>query len=267
MVQWFACESPGVCGVLNCDFKRIIIPKELKRSALKYFILPLALVLTCCRKETDIRITVFNPYDQQPVKGAKVVINELRQSNFISSGWGKQYDKHAEIGSGYTDDNGVIVFSDESLRRNSKYDYRFVLEESYGVKNTNFDPSLYRDITKGSTNDIVICDYTKGTVDIQFTGLFSPANPGDSLCILPSWPGLFDPVKHDYITGEGLATICLAYNSANTFPANHLITGQPDKACGTVHLTIRKRKKGILSIDTMTVHFPPRKTTTIPITW
>jgi hypothetical protein len=150
---------------------------------------------------------------------------------------------------------------------NSKYDYQLKLEESCDEQNKNFDPNSYQDLKKGKLNDIVVCDYTKVTVNIQFNDLFVPAQPGDSICILPHWFELFDPVKSSYIKGEGIQNIYLSYDLMNTLPGNYAINGNPDNACGKVLLTIRKRKQGILTIDTMTVQFYPKQTRVIPVKW
>jgi hypothetical protein len=231
------------------------------------FLIPAILLLSFCRKKTDITITVFNPYIQQYVKDAKVSVLELRHSNYFTSGWGRRYDRYSTIASGTTNDNGVVVFNNEKLRSNSKFEYVYRITEAWGSKNTNTDPAKYDNIRKGKANDFVICDYTKGTASVRFSNLFVPAQQGDSLSVLTYWYDLYDPFEESYIKGDGIYDFSLVYDPAVNLPVNYSFSSYPDQAGGKVLLTIRKRKLGVLTLDTVTVQFYPKKTTVIPINW
>jgi hypothetical protein len=239
----------------------------MRTSIFKYSSLAVAItILTFCKKKTNIKIRVFNPYIQENVKDARISIVELHKSNFFTSGWGKIYDNNKEIASGYTDENGEIFFEKEKLRMNSNYDYIIRLTETWGVKNTTFDSHDYKNLNKGKTNDIIVGDYTKGTVNLQFNNLFMPAQSGDSISILPVWYDLFDPRTDQLIKGEGIQNFSLSYDRFNHSLNNYDFTYE-DETCGKVFLTIRKRKLGVLTLDTMTIQFYPQRKTLVPVNW
>jgi hypothetical protein len=227
------------------------------------------MTFTFCKKKTDLKVTVYNPYIQKYVKDAKISLKEFHESNFFTSGTlgTKTYDRMKVVASGYTDENGVVIFSNEKLRPSRMYHYFIDLTEIWGSSTKQFDRNAFASLDKGNANERVISDYTKGTANIQFNNLFQPAQSGDSICILPDWHELYDPQYNQNITGEGIENIYISYNVSNNLPNNFSINGYPEHAGGKVLLNIRKRKLGILTLDTMTIQFYPKQTTTIFINW
>lgn len=244
----------------------------MKIKALILNLLTIGLMLvtfTFCKKKTDLKVTVYNPYIQEYVKDAKILLEEFHESNFFTSGTygAKRYDRMKVVVSGYTDENGVIIFSNEKLRSSSMYHYFINLTEIWGSSTKQFDRNDFASLDKGNSNERIISDYTKGTFKIQFNNLFQPAQSGDSICILPDWYELFDPQYNQIIRGEGIDNIYITYDVSSTLPSNFSINGYPEHAGGKVLLNIRKRKLGILTLDTMTIQFYPKKTTSIFINW
>lgn len=236
-------------------------------AMLRYFMFASIIgTLTFCKKKTDVKVRVFNPYIQQYVKDAKVTLIELHRTNFFTSGWGKTYDRKKEIAVAITDADGKVSFSSEKTKLNAKYIYKAVLTEAWGEPLFS-DGYGSKEINKLGDNNILLGDYTKGTAKIQFSNLFTPAQSGDSISIVPEWASLPDPVTGSPVISTGFENYHLAYDNTKILPPNYSINTYANQACGKALLRIKKRKMGIVTKDTLTVQFYPKQTTIILVNW
>jgi hypothetical protein len=236
------------------------------RKILHVFLLGLLLCFWNCKRKTDIKITIFNPYIQAYVKDAKISIVEFHTAGKFSGCYGCRYDKANTIADGSTDENGEVVFDDLKMKWNENYEYGFRINEIWGSDKVDYDYGTYDRFQKGKTNSLVKCDYTKGASNIHITNLFIPGASGDSLILIPEWYDLYDPQQQTWIKSEGMQKIQLAFDDdANLRGDVNIANGS--LAAGKVKLTVRKRKMSSVTVDTFSVQFYPKQTTNVIINW
>ena len=235
-------------------------------KAVKYFlIIVLALIVTACKKKTDIEIKLYNPYLDEYVKGATIAIIERK-----GNAGGGLFSGNAtckEVATSVTDENGIAMFDNTKLKTRDGYVYYPVLKEAWGITK-NYSCGGYNGnfIKKGVVNSIIKSDRTDGgNLSMQYNNLFSPAILGDSLYAFALKLSGYDPELGRILEGSGGIAGVQAYDPLLSYPST--ILSNNTKINGRFEVYIRKKKNGVVTVFTDTIKSYPNQTTIIQVDW
>lgn len=223
------------------------------------------LLFTTCKKKTDIRVMLYNPYLDEYVQGATIAIIE-RKGN-AGGGIFAGGVSCKEIATATTDASGTAIFNDTKLKKREGYVYYPVTKEAWGITNS-YPCGGYNGafLTKGGTNTIIKSDRTDGgIVKVQYNNLFSPAVNGDSIYVFAYVITNYDPELGHDIGGAGVHGNFIAFDSSQSpYQSPKYYESNIN---GKIIVKIRKRKMGVVTTTIDTIKAYPNQTTTIQVNW
>lgn len=224
----------------------------------------LLMVFTTCKKKTDIEVKVYNPYIEEYVANATVVI--VAKKGESGGGLFSGRASCSEIATATTDVNGIAHFDNQKLKTREGYKYFGVVKEAWGVTKS-YPCGGYQGsyLDKGKSNSILLTEYTEGSINVQVNNMFNPAIAGDSIIFKSNRLAVYDPKFGGNIGEAFLFGIEEEYNASTSYP--NVTIGNSTPLYGKIRVYIRKRKMGVVTTTIDTIKAYPNQTTTIQVNW
>ncbi len=228
-------------------------------------LLPILIILTACRKKSDISITAWNYALAEPIAGAEIAIFEVEyQGGLFNPGINCKEIAHAT-----TDNNGKCIFNDLKLKKNKKLQHAAKIKYAYGKEQFyNCNVTKNSEVKLGNNNLILNSSDFSCFFKVQYNNLLTPSQLGDSLIVSLSTPK-YEVPGQPYPFGGGGVFGASPYYGCNgfPFPIQFQIDEIKKSNAGKHVLKIYKKKMGIVSQTIDTVKIYPYETKTIEINW
>lgn len=229
-----------------------------------FLFLPL-LFIVACKKNTAVKVNVYNYALDEAVPGAKVVLIERKEGGLFETD-----ASCSEIASINCDVNGNCSFDREKLKTNSRYKYFLAIKEAYGVEISypcGGKTSGFVDVGS-SQSEILNADIFDGFVQVRYNNLLNPSQPGDSLIIGLSTIEYPNP-KGGVVQGGGGVFGAFPHYNINDPPNNPPQILLPPIRIKAQRLRryVRKHKLGVITVKIDTIKIYPNTTTIVEIDW